>query len=55
MAKRGMGVWAFVLVGVIIVAIAVYSEAQRRQALGPVAKALGLGFSGGPQPLPAEL
>lgn len=50
-----MGVWAFVLVGVIIVAIAVYSEAQRRQALGPVAKALGLGFSGGPQPLPAEL
>jgi hypothetical protein len=51
MVRRGMGIWVFVLVGVVIVAIAVYSEVQRRQALGPVAERLGLSFSGGLQPL----
>lgn len=51
MVRRGMGIWVFVLAGVVIVAIAVYSEVQRRQALGPVAERLGLSFSGGLQPL----
>jgi len=50
-----MGIWVFVLVGVAIVTIAVYSEMQRRRALGPVAEGLGLGFSPGQQPLSPAL
>jgi hypothetical protein len=55
MVKRTMGIWIFLLVGVVIATIAVYSEARRRQSLSRVADTLGLAFGGGQQPLPAEL
>jgi hypothetical protein len=52
MVPRRMGIWVFVLVGVVILAIALYSEISRRRALAPVAEALGMTFSPGQQALP---
>jgi hypothetical protein len=50
-----MGIYVFLVVGLVIVGAFLYFEAQRRDALAGVAVQLGLTFTGGLQRLPAEL